>query len=94
MLLYLPPLDGRDGPRAKNGPALTGHGAEAVRDAIVDAIGTLAVPMPSSSLDREGWLEEIEQFAQEQIGPHTAQVGIPTPLEISFHEVHNYLAAG
>ena len=38
MLLHLPPMDGRDGPRVKNGPALTGHGAEAVRDAIADAI--------------------------------------------------------
>jgi IS30 family transposase len=41
MLLHLPPMDGRDGPRAKNGPALAGHGAEAVRDAIADAITTL-----------------------------------------------------
>ena len=37
MLLHLPPMDGRDGPRIKNGPALTGHGAEAVRDAIAAA---------------------------------------------------------
>jgi IS30 family transposase len=41
MLLHLPPMDGRDGPRVKNGPALTGHGAEAVRDAITDAITAL-----------------------------------------------------
>jgi transposase, IS30 family len=41
MLLHLRPMDGRDGPRVKNGPALTGHGAEAVRDAIADAITTL-----------------------------------------------------
>jgi IS30 family transposase len=41
MLLHLPPMDGRDGPRVKNGPALTGHGAEAVRDAIAAAISTL-----------------------------------------------------
>ena len=41
MLLHLPPIDGRDGPRVNNGPALTGHGAEAVRDAIADAITTL-----------------------------------------------------
>jgi IS30 family transposase len=41
MLLHLPPLDGHDGPRIKNGPALAGHGAEAVRDAIADAITTL-----------------------------------------------------
>jgi IS30 family transposase len=41
MLLYLPPMSGHDGPRVKNGPALTGHGAEAVRDAIADAVTTL-----------------------------------------------------
>jgi len=41
MLLHLPPMDGRDEPRVKNGPALTGHGAEAVRNAIVGAITTL-----------------------------------------------------
>ena len=34
MLLHLPPMDGRDGARVKNGPPLTGHGAAAVRDAI------------------------------------------------------------
>jgi transposase, IS30 family len=38
MLLHLPPMDGRGGPQVKNGPALTGHGAEAVRDAITEAI--------------------------------------------------------
>jgi IS30 family transposase len=40
MLLHLPPMNDR-GPRVKNGPALAGHGAEAVRDAIADAITTL-----------------------------------------------------
>ena len=34
MLLHLPPMPGHDGPRVKNGLALAGHGAEAVRDAI------------------------------------------------------------
>jgi len=42
MLLHLPPMDGRDGPRIKHGPALSGHGAEAVRDAITAAITTLS----------------------------------------------------
>ena len=41
MLLHLPPMPGRDGPRVKNGPALTGHGAGAVRDAIANTITTL-----------------------------------------------------
>jgi IS30 family transposase len=41
MLLRLPPMDGRDTPGVKNGPALAGHGAEAVRDAIAETIATL-----------------------------------------------------
>ena len=41
MLPHLPPMQGRDGPRVKDGPALTGHGAEAVRDAVIAAITTL-----------------------------------------------------
>jgi len=31
MLLHLPPMPGRDGPQTKNGPPVTGAGAEAVR---------------------------------------------------------------
>lgn len=42
MLLHLPRLAGHgDGPRTKDGPALSGHGAEAVRDAITRTIITL-----------------------------------------------------
>lgn len=42
MLLHLPPMpEHRTGPRAKNGPALAGRGAEAVRDAIAATITTL-----------------------------------------------------
>jgi IS30 family transposase len=42
MLLHLPRLAGHgEGPRADNGPALSGHGAEAVRDAITRTIITL-----------------------------------------------------
>jgi IS30 family transposase len=42
MLLHLPRLAGHgDAPRIKNGPALAGHGAEAVRDAITRSIITL-----------------------------------------------------
>jgi IS30 family transposase len=42
MLLHLPRMPGHgDGLRAKNGPALAGHGAEAVRDAITRTIITL-----------------------------------------------------
>jgi IS30 family transposase len=42
ILLHLPPMDGHGcGVRVKNGPALAGHGAEAVRDAITREIATL-----------------------------------------------------
>ena len=42
MLLHLPRLAGHgDAPRRKNGPALAGHGAEAVRDAITRTVITL-----------------------------------------------------
>jgi hypothetical protein len=42
MLLHLPRMGGHgDQPRVKNGLALTGHGAEAVREAITASIVTL-----------------------------------------------------
>lgn len=42
MLLHLPRMEGHgDGPRVKNGPALAGHGAEAVRDEIARVITTM-----------------------------------------------------
>jgi len=42
MLLRLPPMEGHGvEPRIQNGPALAGHGAEAVRDAIADAIALM-----------------------------------------------------
>ena len=42
MLLHLPRMDGHGvEPSVKNGPALAGHGAEAVRDAIAATIGAL-----------------------------------------------------
>ena len=42
MLLHLPPMEGHGAaPREKNGPALAGHGAKAVRDAITRTITSL-----------------------------------------------------
>jgi len=41
MLLHLPPTGDRDAPKIKNGPPVTGRGAEGVRDAITAAIGEL-----------------------------------------------------
>lgn len=38
--------------------------------------------------------ELFEKFAEEQIGPITAAVGVPNPPEITFVPLHNYLTAG
>ena len=37
--------------------------------------------------------EEFDKFAAEQIGPITAEVGIPGPPQMTFYDVHNYLTA-
>jgi IS30 family transposase len=41
MLLHLPPIEGHNSPRVKDGPPITGAGAGAVRNAIADTITTL-----------------------------------------------------
>ncbi|HET7398255.1 MAG TPA: hypothetical protein VFJ94_07010 [Intrasporangium sp.] len=38
--------------------------------------------------------EQYEAFAQEQIGPLSAEAGIPGPPKLTFHDVYNYLTAG
>jgi len=49
MLLYLPRGEGYGvAPRVRNGPALAGHGAEAVRDAITATISTLPAELRRS----------------------------------------------
>jgi IS30 family transposase len=73
MLLHLPPMDDRDAPRVKNGPALTGHGAEAVRDAIATAIVTLP-----EQLRRSLTWDQGAEMAQH------AQLRIDTGLEVYF----------
>jgi hypothetical protein len=37
--------------------------------------------------------ETFEKFAQEKIGPLSAEVGVERP-KITYYEVHNYLTAG
>jgi IS30 family transposase len=71
MLLSLPPMPGHGaGPRAKNGPALAGHGAEAVRDAIVSTITTLPAQLRRSLTWDQG--TEMAQHAQLRI-----ETGLP-----------------
>ena len=62
MLLHLPRMDGYDTqPRVKNGPALAGHGAEAVRDAITSTITTLPEQLRQSLTWDRG--KELAQHA-------------------------------
>lgn len=63
MLLHLPRLAGHgDAPRTKNGPALAGHGAEAVRDAITRSIVTLPQELRRSLTWDQG--AEMSQHAR------------------------------
>jgi len=65
MLLHLPRMDGHGQPRLKNGPALAGHGAEAVRDATAAAIVTLPEQLRRSLTWDQG--AEMAQHAQLRI---------------------------
>ena len=65
MLLHLPRMDGHGQPRVKNGPALAGHGAEAVRDAIASTIITLPEQLRRSLTWDQG--AEMAQHAQLRI---------------------------
>ena len=66
MLLHLPRLEGHgDMPRTKNGPALAGHGAQAVRDAIAVSIGQMPEHLRRSLTWDQG--AEMSQHAQLRI---------------------------
>lgn len=65
MLLHLPRMDDHGQPTVKNGPALAGHGAEAVRDAIASAIITLPDQLCRSLAWDQG--AEMSQHAQLRI---------------------------
>ena len=64
MLLHLPPPEERL-PRIKNGPPVSGHGAEAVRDAIAEQIATLPEQLRRSLTWDQG--AEMTQHAQLRI---------------------------
>jgi len=71
MLLWLPRMDGHgEEPRVKNGLALAGHGAEAVRDAIAASIVTLPEQLRRSLTWDQG--AEMAQHAQLRI-----ETGLP-----------------
>lgn len=63
MLLHLPPMEGHQrGKNVKNGPAMAGHGAEAVRNAIATKIKKLPTHLRKSLTWDQG--AEMAQHAQ------------------------------
>lgn len=74
MLLHLPPMPGhRKQERDKRGPALAGHGAEAVRNAIARAMATLPKQLKKSLT----WDQGTEMAQHEQLS-------VDTGLEVFF----------
>ena len=65
MLLHLPRMNAFGQPRVKDGPALSGHGAEAVRDAITSTIANLPKQLRRSLTWDQG--AEMAQHAQLRI---------------------------
>lgn len=78
MLLQLPRMQGHGQPRMHNGPALAGHGAEAVRDAIASTITTLP-----QQLRRSLTWDQGAEMAQH------ARLRIDTGVEVYFADPHS-----
>jgi IS30 family transposase len=78
LLLHLPRMTDFGQPRVKNGPALAGHGAEAVRDAIASSIVTLP-----KQLRRSLTWDQGAEMAQH------VQLRIKTGLPIYFCDPHS-----
>jgi IS30 family transposase len=79
MLLHLPRMPGHgEGARAKNGPALAGHGAEALRDAIAGTINTLPQALRRSLT----WDQGAEMTMH-------AQLRIDTGVQVYFCDPHS-----
>jgi IS30 family transposase len=79
ILLHLPRMEGHGtDARAKNGPALAGHGAEAVRDAIAASITTLP-----SQLRRSLTWDQGAELAQH------AQLRIDADVDVYFCDPHS-----
>ncbi len=78
LLLHLPRMADFGQPRVKNGPALAGHGAEAVRDAIASSIVTLP-----KQLRRSLTWDQGAEMAQH------VQLRIKTGLPIYFCDPHS-----
>ena len=93
MLLHLPRMAERGRLRVKNGPALAGHGAEAVRDAITSTIATLPDQLRRSLTWDQG--AEMAQHAQLRIdtGLHVFFCDPRSPVAARHEREHQRLAA-
>jgi len=79
LLLHLPRMDGYGiEPRVKNGPALAGYGAEAVRDAVASTITTLPEQLRRSLTWDRG--KEMSQYAR---------LRIDTGVQVYFADPHS-----
>ena len=78
MLLHLPRMASHGQPRVKNGPALAGHGAKAVRDAIASTITTLP-----EQLHRSLTWDQGAEMAQH------VKLRVDTRLSIYFCDPHS-----
>jgi len=78
MLLHLPRMEGHGSPTVKNGPALAGHGAQAVRDAIASSI----ISLPDQLRRSLTW-DQGAEMAQH------AQLRIDTGVQIYFCDPHS-----
>jgi IS30 family transposase len=78
ILLHLPRMPGQGQPRVHNGPALAGHGAEAVCDAIASKVTTLP-----EQLRRSLTWDQGAEMAQH------AQLRIDTGLAVYFCDPHS-----
>jgi len=78
LLLHLPPMHGDSSTRVKNGPALAGHGAEAVRNVIADTVTTLPEQLRRSLTWDQG--SEMAEHAQRRID---------TGLQVYFCDPHS-----
>ena len=48
----------------------------------------------SLSNEQRSWQMAARKFAQDEIGPITQDVGVPSAPEVRFFDVHNHLTAG
>jgi IS30 family transposase len=78
MLLHLPRMKRHGAPRTKNGPALAGHGAEAVRGAIASSIE----PLPEHLCRSLTWDQGAEMAQHDRLS-------VDTGLAVYFCDPHS-----